>query len=717
MQQSSSNQPVSGNQTGNIFRNLNIFHWRSRLGTRLATFVTFAALVPMAIVTWVSFISAQTSLINQGAFKVEQETERIGQEVEVYLSQFPNDLLALSETFSVQAIFRAQANDGIDPASLDSYDVWTSRFTQSLSSVQRNKLFYQQIRLLDEFGNEIVRTDFYDGRIFIPWEEDLASQSESDYFIEAKKLKKGEVYISSIEINQDYPDNNNLKVPVIRFSTPVFSVSDDFRGVLVSNLYASSILERLQTTSGETFLTDIQANYLFHPDPTKALVAQDGVESTAEDDFAGIFNTILEDEIAHAELDPDSESFVALRHIHYDPTNDDSYWILIRSLPQSEVIETATISQLLQSLLTAAVIVGFGALVLGIWLTRSIVNPVEAVSAAVARLTDRDANYEITLNPISRDVANRSDELGVLATSFNAMTVRLNELYTTLEDRVRNRTQDLEIARREADEARTEAERANDLKTQFLSNMSHELRTPLNAIINMTGFVAEGDMGEVNEEQISALNITIDSGHHLLGLINDILDLTKIEAGMMNVIFEDVDLDAVLQSVLSSATGLVANKPIKLISELQPGGLPSIVGDKRRIRQIFLNVISNAVKYTNEGTITLTAWEQNDSVCVSIKDTGIGIPEDDYSLVFQTFSQARNSLDNVVSSGLGMPITKQLIELHGGEIWFESSVDIGSTFYIQLPLIPPITKGTIVLNQDKSNNQKDLMTVEVENNS
>ncbi len=132
MQEASSNQPVSSNRKSNLITRLNFFNWNTRLSTRLAAFVIFAGLLPMAIVTWLSFISAQNSLINQGAFKVEQETERIGQDVEVYLSQFPNDLLALSETFSVQAIFRAQENGGIDPASLDNYDVWTSRFTQSL---------------------------------------------------------------------------------------------------------------------------------------------------------------------------------------------------------------------------------------------------------------------------------------------------------------------------------------------------------------------------------------------------------------------------------------------------------------------------------------------------------------------------------------------------------------------------------------------------------
>jgi signal transduction histidine kinase/CHASE3 domain sensor protein len=249
--------------------------------------------------------------------------------------------------------------------------------------------------------------------------------------------------------------------------------------------------------------------------------------------------------------------------------------------------------------------------------------------------------------------------------------------------------------------ARQDAETASQFKTQFLSNMSHELRTPLNAIINMTGFVADGVMGEVNEDQVDALNKTVDSGQHLLSLINDVLDLTKIEAGMMNIIFEDVDLEAVLNSVMSSGKGLVKNKPIDLISDFPAEGLPHLLGDKRRIRQILLNILSNSVKYTIEGEIIVSARVKENNVHISIQDTGIGIADHDYPRVFETFTQASNSLDNVVSTGLGLPITKQLVELHGGEIWFESEVGSGSIFHVLLPVSPPISDNIVVLDKAK----------------
>jgi signal transduction histidine kinase/ABC-type sugar transport system substrate-binding protein len=225
----------------------------------------------------------------------------------------------------------------------------------------------------------------------------------------------------------------------------------------------------------------------------------------------------------------------------------------------------------------------------------------------------------------------------------------------------------------------------DQLKSRFLANMSHELRTPLNSILNFTEFVSSGVFGPINERQTGALTKVMNSGDHLLSLINDILDLTKIEAGMMELFVEEVDLNALMNDVLAMGQGLLLDKPVRLVTDIQEN-LPLIIGDRRRIRQILLNLISNAVKFTTEGSITVTLHVDDNKAQFSVQDTGPGIAPEDQSLIFEPFRQTKHGLLQNSGTGLGLPICKHLAQAHGGELWVESQVDVGSTFYVTIPL-------------------------------
>jgi signal transduction histidine kinase len=238
----------------------------------------------------------------------------------------------------------------------------------------------------------------------------------------------------------------------------------------------------------------------------------------------------------------------------------------------------------------------------------------------------------------------------------------------------------------EAQAARQQAMDANKIKSMFLANMSHELRTPLNAILNFTAFVADGTLGEVNAEQVETLEEAIASGRHLLSLINDVLDITKIEAGLMDLFIQDVDMNEIVSSVAAVGKGLVKDKSITLNTEIEPN-LPITYGDKRRLRQVFLNMLSNAVKFTPEGQVTIRAKAIANGVRVEVQDTGIGIAPEDQSLVFESFKQAKHDLQEAVGTGLGMPISRYFVESHGGKMWLTSERGKGSTFYVELPVL------------------------------
>jgi signal transduction histidine kinase len=206
--------------------------------------------------------------------------------------------------------------------------------------------------------------------------------------------------------------------------------------------------------------------------------------------------------------------------------------------------------------------------------------------------------------------------------------------------------------------------------------------------LNFTAFVADGVLGPVSAEQAEVLNQSLGSGKHLLSLINDVLDITKIEAGMMQLFIQEVDFNEALAGTVSVARGLIKEKPIALMTEIEEN-LPTSFGDKRRLRQVFLNLISNAIKFTQEGNVTIEAKRTGNGIRVRVSDTGIGIASEDHALVFESFRQVNKHemVEPVAGTGLGMPISKYFVDSHGGHISFESQPGVGTTFYVQLPVL------------------------------
>jgi signal transduction histidine kinase/CheY-like chemotaxis protein len=241
----------------------------------------------------------------------------------------------------------------------------------------------------------------------------------------------------------------------------------------------------------------------------------------------------------------------------------------------------------------------------------------------------------------------------------------------------------------ELEETAKQLRETDVFRSQFLANMSHELRTPLNSIIGFSRVILKGIDGPLTDMQKTDLEAIYTQGQHLLTLINEILDMSKIEAGKMELVIENVDLNVLIRGIVSTSKALVKDKLIALKTDVQED-LPVIRADGTRIRQVITNLMSNAAKFTEEGSITLQVWTDEEMVYVSVQDTGEGIPEDKIPLVFEAFRQVDgSSTRRAEGTGLGMPISRQFVEMHGGRIWLESEYGKGSTFTFCVPIEGP----------------------------
>ncbi|MCA1841779.1 MAG: response regulator, partial [Actinobacteria bacterium] len=351
------------------------------------------------------------------------------------------------------------------------------------------------------------------------------------------------------------------------------------------------------------------------------------------------------------------------------------------------------------------------ALAASLLLAKRMVTPIEALQYGAARIGAGELDQRINVRT--------GDELETLAGQFNEMATRLQESYAGLERTVEDRTRELRAALEQL-------EVANRHKSQFLANMSHELRTPLNAVIGFSEVLKEHMFGELNERQDEYVTDILASGRHLLALINDILDLAKVESGRMELEVARFSLAATIDEAVAMLRERAGRAQITLETDLAEAA-DQVDADARKVKQIVVNLVTNAVKFTPPGgRVTVETRRDDGEITVAVRDTGVGISAADQDRIFDEFRQAKDGpATTQEGTGLGLALAKRYVELHGGRIWVESTPGDGATFGFTLPaptvpegpapVGPPAGKGLLVLVVEDDPAARQLLTIHLTN--
>jgi signal transduction histidine kinase len=603
------------------------------LGTKLSLILLLFFGILLVSLTFLLVYNTQSLTLEIANAQISQELNTIVSRLNDIQSGIESDLsfLVADITF-FQAVGRRSQNDL-------SEIIGRTRLTSPIYDVE----------IVDGDGNFLIDTQANDTNSSNSPLLNQRDQDEIQSFLNVESTAtQTQIYFSSV--------------------SPVKSVTRNFLGAIqVSRLVDSKLLQDITAQRSDVFIGLVYEGGIVIQSNADSVVNPNSLfniqleESALSQSQAG--ETAIIDELVTS----NNVSYkVAYAPIIIDGQNSSVSLMVLVELSQLTNFQSATLNNTVIIFVFLTLII---VLLTYLALRRLAVKPIENLKLGAEKLVEGDYNQTIPMLA--------KDELGQLASTFNLMVHTIQEREESLK------------------ESRLEAERANHVKSAFLASMSHELRTPLNAIINFSGFVADGDVGPVSEEQKEVLDDVVKSGKHLLNLINDVLDMSKIEAGSLQLfVSNNLDVNSILKEAHSTGLSLLKGPDVELVLKTDDS-IPLISGDKNRIIQVLLNLVSNACKFTEKGTIELESKKVGETILISVRDSGMGIDKGYLEKIFQPFIQTEAGIRQGGGTGLGLPISKNLVEAHQGKIWVESEVGKGSTFYVSLPITTELQKEGI----------------------
>jgi|GEM_PF-3282772 len=452
---------------------------------------------------------------------------------------------------------------------------------------------------------------------------------------------------------------------VIMVAVPIINSSNEFTGSLAglatikySSLGATyaRLLEFKQGRSGYAYLVDGSGRVIYHRDTSMVGRRIRNTRPVGEVIQGRAGSSVLKEDSGETVI----VGFAPVPLTHWGLITQETWDVIISPIRKDRLF-----------LLTVLVLGGIVACLVTFAAVSRILRPIRDLTAGAQRIASGDFNHRIETQT--------GDEVQVLSRQFNDMAETLKKSYHQLEQRVDERTRDLADAKEKA----IHAERT---KSAFIASMSHELRTPLNSIIGFTGMVLKGVAGPLTDEQHKQLTTAYRSAQHLLSLINDVLDLSKIEAGRLTITKAEFDMSSLMERVAETVAPMVVDKKLRLTVSAQME-LPPLFSDERRVEQILLNIVNNAIKFTESGEIRIAAAVKNRQMDISVTDTGVGIKQEDIEKLFQDYRQiAADRQPRLEGTGLGLVICDRLAKLLGGRMYVQSTYGKGSVFGLTLPI-------------------------------